>query len=240
MKSKTYPFVEQIVAVVEPLEEEFYGSVYRCSLTLRDGTHLPCATLQSRRRYVDLAKRRIKEEMSGQGVFSPQMDGYHEIVENFAAGGSQVDDYNVALAGTSRYAVPRHLMEQIHGETTMAWTGWVFRMRDGRCFSYGSPFRWDFLDLPDGYEFSDIVEVINHSYVDGEGQVRPLVRGGLLPEGYACGEVLRERIYFTCYVDGIDVPQSENSPNRSSSSKIVGASALAKAKRRWFSWPSPK
>jgi hypothetical protein len=60
-----YDWVNNIKSKVEPIEDPFYGSLYRCSLTLKDGTFLPCAVIQPRQRLVDLAKRRIKEEMEG-------------------------------------------------------------------------------------------------------------------------------------------------------------------------------
>lgn len=239
MRSKIYPFVAEALSTIEPIADDSYGPIYRCSATLEDGTLLPCVTVQSRSAIVNLAKLRITEIVKGRSRLRSD-DPLGDMIDSFASSGTQVSDYKVRSIGISRFAVPIRLMDEIHGETTMAWTGWVFRMRDGRCFSYGSPFRWDFLDLPDGYEFSDLVEVINHSYVDSDGQVKPLRQGGLLPEGYGRDYVLRERIHFICYVDGIDAPRIENAPNRSASSEIVAASAFAKAKRRWLSWPSPK
>jgi hypothetical protein len=83
----------------------------------------------------------------------------------------------------------------------MAWTGWVFRMRDGRVFSYGTPFRAEFLQLPDGYEFNDVVEVINHSFVDSSGAVVALAEGASPPANYDLKTVLRERPFFICAVD---------------------------------------
>ncbi|MDO6966544.1 hypothetical protein [Rhizobium alvei] len=239
MRSKIYPFVTEALSTIEPIVDDSYGPIYRCSATLEDGTFLPCVTLQSRDAIAHLARLRITEALQGRSKFRSD-DPFGEMVAHFAASGTQVSDYKIRSIGPSRFAIPLSLMQQIHGETTMAWTGWVFRMRDGRCFSYGSPFRWDFLDLPDDYEFSDVAEVINHSYVDLDGQVKPLRQGSFLPEGYADIHVMRERIHFVCYVDGIEAPQMENPPNLSSSFRIVAASAFANAKRRWFSWPSPK
>ncbi len=85
----------------------------------------------------------------------------------------------------------------------MSWTGWVFRMRDGRYFSYGSSFLMEFFGLPEGYDFSDVVEVINHSFVDSTGRIAKLREGGDLPESYRHDSVIRERVFFTCAVDGV-------------------------------------
>jgi hypothetical protein len=70
-------------------------------------------------------------------------------------------------------------------------------------FSFGSSFAMEFFQLPEGYEFADVAEVINHSFVDSNGALVSLERGGFLPEGYPFGSVFRERVFFTCAVDGI-------------------------------------
>ena len=193
-------WLKNVVNKVEPLEDKIYGPRYRCTLTLRDGMVLPCAVVQSKQRLIDLAKRRIKEEMKGRGMLGGP-DPYGQIVSVFIAGGNRIADYEVAEATESKYATPHALLSQIHGETTMGWTGWVFRMKDGRRFSYGSSFSFEFFQLPDGYSFEDVAEVINHSFIDANGKVASLERGCLLPAGYRSD--FRERIFFTCAVDGL-------------------------------------
>ena len=193
----------KITGGVEPLADAFYGPRYRCSLTLNDGTFLPCVVLQSRKRLVELAKRRIQEEMSGRGRIGGD-DPYGQIVSSFVAGGNRVAAYDVAEATQSRFAPPLELLSRIQGETTMGWTGWVFRMRDQSLFSYGSSFRMEFLQLPDGYEFSDVDEVINHSFVNPAGTLSRLEQGHRLPEEYLQTKLLRERAPFSCAVDGIE------------------------------------
>ena len=194
-------FVEEIVTKIEPLEDPIYGPRYRCSLTLKDGTYLPCAVLQSKERIVELAKRRIKETAKKSLTGTIELNG--QIVSVFATGGNRINDYNVLSASESKFAIPRSLLSQIHGETTMGWTGWVFKMTDGNLFSYATQFNTEFFDLPEGYDFSSVTEVINHSYVQGDGTVAPLVRGGSLPTGYDPNSVFRERVFFACAVEGI-------------------------------------
>jgi hypothetical protein len=154
-------FVEEIVTKIEPLEDPIYGPRYRCSLTLKDGTYLPCAVLQSKERIVELAKRRIKETAKKSLTGNIELNG--QIVSVFATGGNRINDYNVLSASESKFAIPRSLLSQIHGETTMGWTGWVFKMTDGNSFSYATQFNTEFFDLPEGYDFSSVTEVINHS-----------------------------------------------------------------------------
>jgi hypothetical protein len=197
-----YEWVKNITSAVEPIYDSTYGPRYRCSLTLKDGTFLPSAVIQSRQRLVDLAKRRIKEEMQGQGRIGGE-DPYGQIISTFVAKGNRINDYEVLSAAESIYAIPLPLQSLIEGETVKGWTCWVFRMTDGRLFSYGSSFSMEFFQLPDGYEFSDVEEVINHSYIDPNGILKSVDSGHFLSDDYNPGPMLRERVFFTCAVDGI-------------------------------------
>lgn len=142
------------------------------------------------------------QEIDGKGRIGGD-DPYSQIVTTLAARGNRVNAYDVASSDPCRFAIPLPLLRQIHGETFMGWTGWVFRMGDGRLFSYGSSFSTEFFQLPDGYGFDDVIEVINHSFVDSGGAVVTLSRGALPPANYDCGTELRERAYFICAVDGL-------------------------------------
>jgi hypothetical protein len=97
------------------------------------------------------------------------------------ASGNRINDYDVVDAAPSRFAPPLALLKQIHGETTMAWTGWVFEMRDGRMFPYGSSFSMKFFQLPDGYSFDDVAKVHNHSFLSTAGELLTLGQGGMPP-----------------------------------------------------------
>ena len=193
---------QEIVSNVEPLPDSIYGPRYRCALTLKDGTQLPCAVLQSKTKLIELAKRRVKEEMSGKGKIGGP-DPYGQILSVFVAGGNRVNEYDVASASVSKYAPPLALLNQIHGETTMGWTGWVFEMKDGRLFQYGSGYCIEFFQLPEGYSFDDVVKVQNHSFLSKDGALVSLERGGLPPADYNRERLFRERVFFTCYIDGI-------------------------------------
>jgi len=191
-----------IIANVEPLPDSIYGLRYRCALTLKDGTQLPCAVLQSKTRLIELAKRRVKEEMSGKGKIGGP-DPYGQVLSVFVAGGNRVNDYDVAAASLSKFAPPLALLHQIHGETTMGWTGWVFEMSDGKLFQYGSGYCMEFFHLPEGYSFADVKKVHNHSFLSKDGALVSLERGGLPPADYRRENLFRERVFFTCYIDGV-------------------------------------
>ncbi len=202
-RGTAWEWVKRIIDEVEPIRDEIYGPRYRCALTLKDGTFLPCAVLQSKERLIALAKRRITEEMNGRGVFRGGDDPYGRIVGTFVAERNRVSDDDVATAAPSKFALPLSLLSQIRGETTMGWTGWVFRMKDGRAFSFGSTFLMEFFHLPDGYDFSDVEEVINHSFVSDEGVITSLRQGGAPPMSYFSSALFRERTFFSCAVEGV-------------------------------------
>lgn len=193
---------QEIISTVEPLPDSIYGPRYRCSLVLKDGTQIPCAILQSKSKLVELAKRRLKEEMSGKGKIGGS-DPYGQVLSAFVAGGNRVNDYDVASAKPSKFTPPLSLLQQIQGETTMSWTGWVLEMNDGKLLSYGSSFSMEFFDLPEGYTFENVVKVHNHSFLSKEGTLASLQRGGMLPTDYGRENIFRERVFFTCYFDGI-------------------------------------
>jgi hypothetical protein len=193
---------QQIVSKIEPIPDSIYGPRYRCSLTLKDGTEIPCAVLQSKAKLIELAKHRIKEEMSGHGKIAGP-DPYGQILSSFVARGNCVNDYDVASVAPSRHAIPLSLLNEIHGETTMAWTGWVFEMKDGRHFAYGSSFSTEFFDLPERYDFGDVVKVHNHSFLSPDEKLVSLEQGSRLPSNYFPEKIFRERIFFTCYIEGL-------------------------------------
>ena len=194
------PHFQRIIDTVEPLEDSIYGPKYRCALTLKDGTELPCAILQSKSKIAELAKRRIREEQSGKGKLGGP-DPYGQIVSVFATGGNRINDYDVLDAAPSRFAPPLALLRQIHGETTMGWTGWVFEMSDGKLFPYGSSFSMEFFQIPDGYTFDDVAKVHNHSFLSLASELRRLKQGGMPPEDYNREELFREKVYFTCAIE---------------------------------------
>jgi hypothetical protein len=158
--------------------------------------------LHSKRKLVELAKRRFTEEINGQGRIGGD-DPFGQIVSSFVACGNRINDYDVKSVTVSRFAPPLSLLRQIHGETTMGWTGWVFEMSDGKMFPYGSSFSMEFFQLPDDYAFSDINRVHSHSYIGKQGELASLQRGGRMPAQYDYEGLLRERIYFNCAVDDI-------------------------------------
>jgi hypothetical protein len=181
-----------VKAEVEPLPDTIYGPRYRVSAFLSDETYLPCVVVQCKRKQVDLADRRFEQ-------LKKHRDQYRSVLESFVAGGSCVADYAIARIELSRFAWPLSTLRQIHGETSMGWTAFVVEMSDGRRFSYGTRFLFEFFDLPDGYSFNDI-RTIHSGMIHSEAEgTRPFSSSA-----FSSIQFIREKPYFTCYIDGLD------------------------------------
>jgi hypothetical protein len=137
---------------VAPFHDNIHGNQYRASAYLNDGTYLPCVIFQSRRAQVALALRRFRE-------LRWKRSQYEAVVESFVAGHSNVADHEIKTIELSPFAWPLEILKTIEGETTMGWTAFVAEMRDGKQFSYGTSFRFEFFELPPGYAHSDIAKI---------------------------------------------------------------------------------
>lgn len=190
---------------IEPLENNSFGLGYRASVYLTDGTFLPCVIFRNPNTVVNLAIRRFKEEQSKKGLFDRSSGvSYYNIVKNFATNGNCINEYDIDRVEKSKFAFPLTIQKQIKGETTMGWTGFAVKMKDGKYFGFGSTFLWEFFQMPDGYSVDDIEEIINHSYVLKNGELRSHREGPMTrPEEYKEAVVYRERPFFECYIDNI-------------------------------------
>ena len=190
---------------IEPLDNSAYGLGYRASVYLIDKTFLPCVIFRNPKTIVNLAIRRFKEEQTNKSIFSKSSGlGYYDIVKNFVTNGNCINYYDIDQVEESKFAFPLKIQKQIKGETTMGWTGFVAKMKDGNFFGFGTTFLFDFFQMPDDYSVEDVEEIINHSYVLNTGELRSHREGPLTrPEEYKNAVVYRERPYFECYIDGL-------------------------------------
>lgn len=190
---------------IEPIEDSVYGGGYRASVYLKDGTFLPCVIFRNSKSIVNLAIRRFKEENSGKSVFKKGSGlGYYTIVKDFITKGNRINDYDIDRVEISNYAFPLSIQRQIHGETTMGWTGFALKMKDGKYFGFGTSFRTEFFQMPDGYTVDDIETVINHSYVLRNGELRSHEEAFTnRPDDYNDAVIYRERPYFNCFIENL-------------------------------------
>ncbi len=188
---------------IEPSPDHVYGDGYRVSVTLTDGLQLPCVLFRNSSKLIDLAARRFKEEQSGKSIFSKSSGfGYREIVKTFVANGNCINHYDIAKVDKSDFAFPLQTLRLVRGETKMGWTGFIAKMRDGKQFAFGTYFLFDFFDLPNGYLPTDIVEIVNHSYLDKDGNMKSYHAPEVYEE-FDRNLVYRERPYFECYLDNL-------------------------------------
>lgn len=190
---------------IEPLEDRSYGLGYRASVTLKDDTFLPCVIFRNPTTLVNLAIRRFKEELSGKSIFSKSSNlGYKEIVKSFVASGNCVSHYDIAQIEKSRFVFPLIIQKQITGETSMSWTAFVAKFKDGRQLSFGTTWNREFFDLPDNYNVDNIVEIINHSYLLKTGEVvGHLSSFDRLTRKDELEKIYSNRQFFECYIDDL-------------------------------------
>lgn len=188
---------------IEPLENSLYGNGYRVAAYLTDGTYLPCVMFRKSSSIVNLAIKRFKEETTGKSIFSRSPGlGYYEIVKTFVATGNCINHYDIAKVEISKYAFPINTIKQIKGETKMGWTGFVGRMNDNTFHAFGTDWHVAFFDMPAGYHANDIVEIINHSYIGKDGELKSYNT----PDVYTLFSkdmVFHSKPFFECFVDNI-------------------------------------
>ena len=204
-RQQTKDIIKFLKDNIEPLDDNAYGLGYRASVYLTDGTFLPCVIFRNPKTVINLAIRRFKEEQKGNGIFNRASGvGYYNIVKNFVTNGNCINDYDIDRVEKSKFAFPLTIQSQIRGETTMGWTGFATKMKDGRHFGFGTTFHWEFFQMPDGYSVDDIEEIINHSYVLKTGELRshkvPFFEH---PVDYKDAVIHRERPFFECYIDNL-------------------------------------
>jgi hypothetical protein len=188
---------------IEPIQDNTYGAGYRVAVYLKDGTYLPCVVFRNPSPVVSLAIKRFKDEQSGKGIFSRSSGlGYPDIVKTFVTSGNCVNHYDIAKVELSKNAFPLSILKQIKGETKMGWTGFVAKMKDGKQFAFGTDFYFDFFDMPEGYNPNDIREIINHSYIGKDGELKSYHSPDVY-EVFNHDMVFHSKPFFECYVDNL-------------------------------------
>lgn len=187
---------------IEPIDSYIYGKSYRAAVYLKDGTYLPCVIFRSAGPLTNLALKRFKEEKNRRGLFNSAA-GYYQVVKSFVTEGNRLNYYDIDSIEESKYVFPAQLYKQITGETTMGWTGFTAKMKDGKYFAFGTRLYIDFFQFPEGYQGSDVAEIINHSYVSVNGELRSHRVPFPEPQDYDNSLIHRERQFFECFLDNL-------------------------------------
>jgi hypothetical protein len=188
---------------IAPDRDRAHGVVCRAAARLTDGTFLPCVRFLNPGGAIAGAVERFARARGGECIVnnSPEL-GFRLQVKSIVADGNRVNEYDVARIEPSRFAFPPAILDRIEGETTMGWTGFSARMRDGKYFGFGTTGSFEFFEMPDGYEPADIAEILNHSFVAAGGEVQDLPRAFLYaPPGYREAVIHQSRPFFSCFVD---------------------------------------
>ncbi len=175
---------------VVPMGHQVYGLQYRASVTLTDGTHLPCVLFTDAEMRTSLAIRRFQETASSD-EFQRTL-----VAESFVVEQATIRTRDISDVTLSPFAWPEEILRQIHGETTMGWTAFTAHMRDGNVFGFGTPFNFEFFDLPTGYTYNDITEIRSGMIIDSNGKERRF-------EHDVKANYYRDRLFFVCYARGL-------------------------------------
>jgi hypothetical protein len=92
---------------------------------------------------------------------------------------------------------------KIQGETSMSWTAFVAKFKDGRQLSFGTTWNWEYFDLPNDYDSNDIIEIINHSYLSKSGDI---IKHGQIDREVDWKQlqtIHKDKPFFECYVDNL-------------------------------------
>lgn len=191
---------------IEPLQDSSFGIGFSASVTLNDGTFLPCVIFRNSENLIDLAIRRFKEEQKGTSIFADKTKGvgYRRIVKNFVTKGNSINSYDIAKIEESRFAMPNNLQKLVQGETAMSWTAFVAEFKDGKKFSFGTTWGLEFFDLPDNYDFKNIVNIISGVYLSKDNEIVPHTSiSSFVEDKEKLQTIYRQKIYFECFIGNL-------------------------------------
>jgi hypothetical protein len=185
MRKSEEEIAKFLIQNVESVKGSPFGTFYRASAYLRDGTYLPCVMFGNPGKLIELATRRLAE-------LTKDEYQYKLVLGSFVIRGSTVPIYEVSRVELSPYAWSEEILRRIHGETTMGWTSFTAKMKDGKIFSFGTTFSFEFFDLPEGYSYNDIVEIHSGMVADENGVEKKFFHDW-------SGKYYREKPFFYCY-----------------------------------------
>jgi hypothetical protein len=188
---------------IEPMEDNSYGQGYRAAAYLTDGTFLPCVIFRNPSTVVNLAIKRFKDEQSGNSIFAKSSGiGYNDIVKTFVTRGNCVNEYDISKVELSKHSFPLQTIKLIRGETKMGWTGFVAKMKDGKQFAFGTDFYFSFFEMPTNYHPNDIVEIINHTYIGKDNELKSYHASDVY-DVFTHDMVFRSKPFFDCFMDNL-------------------------------------
>ena len=144
-------------------------------------TELACQIIDSVR------SEKIHAELAGYTGPGPLVT-YTDVINGLLTKSGRIPAKEIGALEPSAYAIPVKLREQIEMETSLGWTRFQGVMKDGSLHEFGTEWRTEFFQMPEGYSASDLIQVMP---VPEESEQHPNV------------PLFRERPSFHCYVDGL-------------------------------------
>lgn len=195
MRPGSREFADYLKKNYTSYEKDHGSKVYRLAAYLKDGTYIPCVEFKSEYKYIIHSIDRLKD------IGNEEYHTQYSTVSAFVASGNRVNDYDIEKVEKSRYAVPQNILNQIKGETKMGWTGFSAKMKDGKYLAFGTSFNFEFFNIPEPYTFDEVEEIINHSYVTREGELKyHELYTSKYPTDYVHSLINREKTFFSCYL----------------------------------------
>lgn len=172
---------------IKPSEDFFYGTHYRTSAYLLDGTYLPCVNFCNKTDYIEQAKQTIYEDQ-GKAHYTTLLEAYLT--------GNTISFNTIEKVDLSPFAWSDELINKINQgkqEYTLDFKIFTAKMKDNKQFNFAvkNP---GFIDLPVGYSFQDITEIHNDKIIDDNGNE--------VDYHYSHSPLFyRDKNYFTCYYE---------------------------------------
>lgn len=181
----------------------FHGNYYRAAAYLKGGTFLACVIFRKPDYDIKSAASMLERARIGEYTVNGSSELAYEMeIKSLVSHRNRVNFYDIQRIVPSQFAFPSEILNQIRGETTMGWTGFSARMSDGKYFGFGTTQAAGFFELPEGYSKTDIVEIINHSFVTKNGELRQHKLAFLdAPPDYEEAVIYRSLPYFDCFID---------------------------------------
>jgi hypothetical protein len=186
---KEEEFCKFLEKEIEPVSYgELKETAYRASVYLVDNTYIPCVLFRNSYAQADRAIQEFDRVKSNPPV--DQRFNYRAYVRAFTTGDNTIASNIISKIEKSPYAASVSCYNKLASMMEIEFGGIAFKgiMNDGEKYDFFIDSNIEFIDMPDGYIASQMVEIIPQARRDDFKD-------------------LKERFYFNCYLDCIQYPK---------------------------------
>jgi hypothetical protein len=180
-----YKFLEK---EIEPISfGELKETAYRASVYLLDNTYIPCVLFRNSYAQTDRAIRTF-DETRNKIPADPRI-GYRQHVRAFTTGDNIIASDIISRIEKSPFAISTACYLELSAMMELEGGGISFlgKMKDGQKFNYFIDSDVEFIEMPNGYVASQLIEIIPHTRRDDFKD-------------------LKEKFFFNCCLDYIPYP----------------------------------